>query len=120
MVRELKETRDRPEIGTQDRLLESKMKNQCFRQTCAERTHIVTPWAPDRAKNNLQGDSGGPLTYESGDQHILIGETSFGPLPCAQVKILWSLLGDKYVMINSGQQVWSVWKNILLQNLDRE
>ena len=37
--------------------------------------------------NFFQGDSGGPLTYESGDQHILIGETSFGPLPCAQVKI---------------------------------
>ena len=25
-----------------------------------------------------QGDSGGPLTYEAGDQHILIGDVSFG------------------------------------------
>ena len=25
-----------------------------------------------------QGDSGGPLTYKAGDQHVLIGVTSFG------------------------------------------
>lgn len=35
-------------------------------------------------EDTCSGDSGGPLTYESGDQHILIGETSFGPKPCAQ------------------------------------
>ena len=35
-----------------------------------------------------QGDSGGPLTYESGDQHILIGDVSFGQ-GCAEV-IIWS------------------------------
>ena len=39
--------------------------------------------------NHFQGDSGGPLTYKSGDQHILIGETSFGPYPCAQVKLFY-------------------------------
>ena len=32
--------------------------------------------------NCVQGDSGGPLTYESSGQHILIGETSYGPFPC--------------------------------------
>ena len=26
----------------------------------------------------LQADSGGPLTYKSGNQHVLIGDTSFG------------------------------------------
>lgn len=32
-------------------------------------------------KTNLtfcQGDSGGPLTYKSGEQHVLIGDVSFG------------------------------------------
>merc|ERR1711879_106650 len=35
-------------------------------------------------EDSCSGDSGGPLTYESNGQHILIGETSFGPTPCAQ------------------------------------
>ena len=26
----------------------------------------------------LQGDSGGPLTYKSGNQHVLIGDNSYG------------------------------------------
>ena len=45
----------------------------------------------------LQGDSGGPLTYESNGQHILIGETSFGPTPCAQVNVFIAY----YILINS-------------------
>ena len=32
-----------------------------------------------------QGDSGGPLTYKKGDQHILIGDVSFGVKGCATV-----------------------------------
>merc|ERR1712048_299151 len=29
-------------------------------------------------QDSCQGDSGGPLTYKSGEQHVLIGDTSFG------------------------------------------
>ena len=29
-------------------------------------------------EDSCQGDSGGPLTYVSGDQHVLIGDVSFG------------------------------------------
>ena len=29
-------------------------------------------------QDSCQGDSGGPLTYKSGNQHVLIGEVSFG------------------------------------------
>ena len=29
-------------------------------------------------EDSCQGDSGGPLTYKSGDQHVLIGDVSFG------------------------------------------
>jgi len=32
----------------------------------------------EAGKDSCQGDSGGPLTYESSDQHILIGDVSFG------------------------------------------
>ena len=57
--------------------------------------------------NLLQGDSGGPLTYESGDQHILIGETSFVPYPCGQVsaftfyeifKVIKYIQANKYAL----------------------
>ena len=34
-------------------------------------------------EDSCQGDSGGPLTYKSGDQHVLIGDVSFGD-GCAQ------------------------------------
>ena len=30
-------------------------------------------------KNSPQGDSGGPLTIKSGDQHVQVGDVSFGP-----------------------------------------
>merc|ERR1712227_766171 len=32
----------------------------------------------EAGKDSCQGDSGGPMTYESGDQHILIGDVSYG------------------------------------------
>ena len=34
-------------------------------------------------EDSCQGDSGGPLTYKSGDQHVLIGDVSYGD-GCAQ------------------------------------
>lgn len=34
-------------------------------------------------QDSCQGDSGGPLTYKAGDQHVLIGDVSFGD-GCAQ------------------------------------
>jgi len=37
----------------------------------------------EAGKDSCNGDSGGPLTYESGDQHILIGDVSYGN-GCAQ------------------------------------
>ena len=33
-------------------------------------------------QGTCQGDSGGPLTYKSGDQHVLIGDVSFGKANC--------------------------------------
>ena len=61
-----------------------------------------------------QGDSGGPLTYESGDQHILIGDVSFGS-GCAGV---WLENLRQNLMFALGGIVWCVRTNFLLQNLD--
>merc|ERR1712020_556823 len=32
----------------------------------------------EAGKDGCQGDSGGPLTYKSGNQHVLIGDVSWG------------------------------------------
>ena len=33
-------------------------------------------------KGSCPGDSGGPVTYKAGDQHVLIGDVSFGAKYC--------------------------------------
>ena len=42
---------------------------------------------------SFQGDSGGPLTIKSGDQHVQVGDVSFGPgcpnLPLADSKAVF-------------------------------
>ena len=55
-------------------------KDSCGVSGDHERDKIVIIWF-------TKGDSGGPLTYESGNQHILIGDVSFGFGDCATVWI---------------------------------
>ena len=55
-------------------------------QTCREAMYMYMFHITDKmlcaggveGEDSCQGDSGGPLTYKVGDQHILIGEVSFG------------------------------------------
>ena len=73
--------------------LTNKIYNISFYSFCPISFHIHicsgTPEAPTvlcagigEGKGSCPGDSGGPVTYKAGDQHVLIGDVSFGAKYC--------------------------------------